>query len=512
MCDYSVYLVTDSTMVPSTSTFIKQVERSINAGATVVQLREKNLSTQEFIRRAQQVHELTRAKGIPLIINDRIDVALAVDAEGVHIGQDDMPIDLARKLIGDKILGVSCSTPEQAAEACRHDIDYIGIGAVYSTATKKDTKNIIGPVGVRRVLRELRAANGHGDSDNVPEKTTSGTKRTIKCVVIGGVNETNGARLLHQCQIPGQKIDGLAVVSCIMAREDAYQATKDLVDVIKSGWWLLAPTAFSTSATTIQDVRTIKPLVHHITNNVVKNFSANVTLALGASPIMSELAEEYYELAAMPNTALVLNLGTPSDAMMEVFQEGLAAYNHHGKHIVFDPVACGATTARLNCCRQLLNHGQMSVIKGNLGEIMGIYKLTSTYTAQDEGTAMRGVDSVASKDPESIVKMAKEVSEDFKAVVVVTGAVNYVVDGDRMEKIEGGSELMGRVTGSGCSLGSVVGAFLAATKGDNAADKGDIFRSVVEAVSVYNQCGREAAEAQYPGSFVASFIDKLSQA
>ncbi|CAH6723278.1 putative probable thiamine biosynthetic bifunctional enzyme [[Candida] jaroonii] len=506
MCDYSVYLVTDSTMVPSTSTFIKQVEGAINGGATVVQLREKNLSTQDFIRRAQQVHELTKAKGIPLIINDRIDVALAVDAEGVHIGQDDMPIDLARKLIGDKILGVSCSTVEEAAVACGHDIDYIGIGAVYSTATKKDTKNIIGPVGVRKVLKVLR------DGNTARDGTMSGArpKRSpIKCVAIGGINETNGARVLHQCQIQHQKLDGLAVVSCIMAREDAYRATKDLVDVINKGWWHKESAGeWTTSLVPKQmaQVRTVQPLVHHITNNVVKNFSANVTLAVGASPIMSELPEEFPELAALGNTALVLNLGTPSAAMMEVFHAGLSAYNHHGKHIVFDPVACGATTARLNCCRQLLNHGQMSVIKGNLGEIMGIYKLCSGYAAQDDGAVMRGVDSVATMDEESIVRMATEVSKDFRTVVVVTGATNYIVCNDKVETVEGGSQLMGRVTGSGCSLGSVIGAFL------GGASEHSVFGAVAAAVTVYNQCGRKAAAVQHPGSFISSFIDELSRA
>ena len=107
--DYTLYLVTDSGMVPESSSFLKQVEDSINSGATIVQLREKSLSTLEFIKRAEQVHKLTQKQGIPLIINDRVDVALAVNAEGVHVGQDDMPAAIARKLIGDdKILGVTC--------------------------------------------------------------------------------------------------------------------------------------------------------------------------------------------------------------------------------------------------------------------------------------------------------------------------------------------------------------------------------------------------------------------
>ena len=137
--DYTLYLVTDSGMVPESSSFLKQVEDSINSGATIVQLREKSLSTLEFIKRAEQVHKLTQKQGIPLIINDRVDVALAVNAEGVHVGQDDMPAAIARKLIGDdKILGVTCSNVTEVQEVVEQGIaDYVGLGTVYKTNTKR---------------------------------------------------------------------------------------------------------------------------------------------------------------------------------------------------------------------------------------------------------------------------------------------------------------------------------------------------------------------------------------
>ena len=113
------------------------MERAIEGGVTLVQLREKDVSTAQFLQAAREVQEVCRRHGIPLIINDRIDIALAVDADGVHVGQTDMPCAIARRLIGpDKILGVSASTPEHARRAREDGADYIGIGAAFLTDTR----------------------------------------------------------------------------------------------------------------------------------------------------------------------------------------------------------------------------------------------------------------------------------------------------------------------------------------------------------------------------------------
>ena len=148
--DYSLYLVTDSSLVPQGSTFLGQIEKALEGGVTLVQLREKDLDTGPFIELAHKVKALTRQFKVPLIINDRIDVALAIDAEGVHIGQDDMPLTRARQLFGNnKIIGVSCNTIEEAQIAVRDGADYLGIGAVWDTATKKLTKKTLGIQGVK---------------------------------------------------------------------------------------------------------------------------------------------------------------------------------------------------------------------------------------------------------------------------------------------------------------------------------------------------------------------------
>ena len=149
--DYSLYLVTDRSLVPEGKAFLGQIERALEGGTTLVQLREKDTETGAFIDFALQVKELTRRFEVPLIINDRLDVALAIDAEGVHIGQDDMPLKEARRILGPKkIIGVSCNNEEEAAIAIADGADYLGIGAVWFTSTKKNIKEPMGIEGLQR--------------------------------------------------------------------------------------------------------------------------------------------------------------------------------------------------------------------------------------------------------------------------------------------------------------------------------------------------------------------------
>lgn len=499
--DYSVYLVTDSTMVPAGTTFLAQVQKAIAAGATMVQLREKSILTLDFIERATTVHEYTKRKGIPLIINDRVDVALAIDAEGVHVGQDDMPARLVRQLIGpQKILGVTCSTPEEVDAVARDNVaDYVGLGTVYATKTKTNVTipEGCGPIGIRKMLQVLNRHNQHQE-------------RTIRSVAIGGINHSNVSKVLFQCTVDNLALDGVAIVSCIMAAIDPEKATTEFAaEMARSNPWkqlVLSSLSPTTLDNQIRLVKDSKPLVHHITNNVVKNFSANVTLAIGASPAMSELPDEFDEFAAVPHVSLVVNVGTPTPQVLSVMKHAIQMYNKHGKHIVLDPVAAGASRLRLEASRTLLNCGQVSVIKGNLGEVLAIRKLTSTYQAlETTDLLMRGVDSIAELDEDKIIQIGREVSVDFKCIVVITGAKNYIVKGnDELEIVDGGHKLMGSVTGTGCSLGSVIASFLGAAPDYN------IFEVVVSAVQLYNNSGRSAGQkSQSPGTFMINFIDQL---
>ncbi len=200
--DYSVYLVADRRN-KTDDEFLNIIEEAIKGGTTIVQLREKTASTKEFYDLALKVKEITSRYGVPLLINDRIDIALAVDSEGVHIGQDDMPADIAREIIGeDKILGVSASTVEEAKKAEIDSADYIGSGAVFPTATKDDADSVS-----KEELKKII------DSIDIP------------VVAIGGITVENAHTL------KGSGIAGFSVVSAIMSAEDPKEASGKLKEI-----------------------------------------------------------------------------------------------------------------------------------------------------------------------------------------------------------------------------------------------------------------------------------------
>ena len=200
--DYSVYLVTDRRN-KTDEEFLNIIEEAIKGGTTIVQLREKTASTKEFYDLALKVKEITSRYDVPLLINDRIDIALAVDSEGVHIGQDDMPAGIAREIIGeDKILGVSASTVEEAKKAEIDSADYIGSGAVFPTATKDDADSVS-----EEELKEIV------DSIDIP------------VVAIGGITIENA----HTLKASG--IAGFSVVIAIMSAEDPKEASEKLKEI-----------------------------------------------------------------------------------------------------------------------------------------------------------------------------------------------------------------------------------------------------------------------------------------
>lgn len=134
--DTTLYFITDSTGWDEDE-FLRRVELALMGGATIMQLREKNRTTREYMALAEKVHTLAKKYQVPLIIDDRVDVALAVDAEGVHVGQSDLPVSLARSLMGeDKIVGATTKTVAQAQEAYEQGADYLGVGAIYPTTTR----------------------------------------------------------------------------------------------------------------------------------------------------------------------------------------------------------------------------------------------------------------------------------------------------------------------------------------------------------------------------------------
>ncbi|KHD16449.1 thiamine phosphate synthase [Clostridium butyricum] len=200
--DYSIYLVTDRDLM-STKTLEEAVEEAIKGGCTLVQLREKECSSLDFYTTAINIKRITDKYKVPLLINDRLDIALAVDAAGVHIGQSDLPCSVVRKIVGDdKIIGVSAGTLENAIKAENDGADYIGVGAMYATGTKKDAKHTS--------MDELKKIR-----ENI----------SIPIVVIGGINKE------RITDFNGTDIDGLAIVSAIISQKDIYKATSELKDL-----------------------------------------------------------------------------------------------------------------------------------------------------------------------------------------------------------------------------------------------------------------------------------------
>lgn len=203
--DYSIYLVTDQELM-STKTIEQSVELAIKGGCTLVQLREKYHSTLDFYNTALKVKKITDYYGIPLIINDRIDIALAVDASGVHIGQNDLPAKIVRSIIGNnKILGVSASNIFEAVKAEKDGADYLGVGAMFATSTKTDAVLV-----TMESLKEIRR------------------KTNIPIVVIGGINK-------HTIPLfVGTEIDGIAVVSAIISEKDIVMAASNIKNLFLS--------------------------------------------------------------------------------------------------------------------------------------------------------------------------------------------------------------------------------------------------------------------------------------
>ncbi|KAL7626842.1 thiamine biosynthetic bifunctional enzyme [Parahypoxylon ruwenzoriense] len=502
--DYSLYLVTDSTPAILGSADICQVvEAALKGGVTCVQYRDKTSDTGVLVSTGRKLHQITKKYKVPLLINDRVDVALAIGCEGVHIGQDDLDLPTARKLLGeDAIIGVTVSNADETTIASKGGADYLGIGTVFATPTKENTKSIIGVEGLQEILRLIAAE-----------------KWPVKTVCIGGINASNVSRVVWQSTVKGKSLDGVAVVSAIMAAQDPEAASEELLRLVKS------PPAFVKTAVTLQQqeeeldwerreeavdkilalvpdiikaVDSKKPLSHNMTNLVVQNFAANVALSVGASPIMANYGEEAKDLAKL-GAALVINMGTVTPDGLTNYLKALKAYNDAGQPVVFDPVGAGATAVRRSATKTILSGGYIDVIKGNQSEILSCIPGGSNVQ-------QRGVDSGPSNATIwELASAIQELARLRKSVVVMTGKTDLVTAGGMVYVIENGHEYLGMVTGTGCCLGTTISAMIAAYPQDKLA-------ATIASLLLYNMSAEFAArkpEVRGPGTFVPAFIDSL---
>ncbi|KAJ5933694.1 hypothetical protein N7454_006023 [Penicillium verhagenii] len=486
----SLYLVTDSTpAILKGRDLCTVVEDALKGGVTVVQYRDKKSDTGDLVNTARRLHQITQRYQVPLLINDRVDVALAVGAEGVHLGQDDMDIELARKLLPkDAIIGISTSSVEEAQKAVADGADYLGIGTMFATPTKTNTKSVIGTAGTQIILNAI-------------------SHSPVGTVSIGGINHSNVQRVLYQSQSPKKALDGVAIVSAIVAAEDPQASAEEFVKLINTPPPFASTNIFPSAhkaevlLTRVPQIVTemvkVHPLVHNMINFVVSNFVANVALSIGASPIMSPYGDEAKDLCKFDG-ALLINMGTLTSESVPNYEKAIKAYNSRGNPIVYDPVGAAATEIRRNAVSRLMSGGYFDLIKGNEGEIRQVWGSNSVH--------QRGVDSGPSTlDGSQKAALARDLARRERNVVLMTGAVDYLSDGNRVIAVSNGHPYLGQVTGTGCAVGSISGCFLTAHRSDK-------LLAVLSGILMYEIAAENAAAKEYvrgPGSFVPAFLDEL---
>ena len=467
--DYSVYLVTGRELLPPGVDYFKSLDLCLSQGnVTVVQIREKDAETNEFLEIARKSLEICDKYNVPMLINDNLSVCLSLpERVGLHIGQEDIPVSEARRILGEKrLLGISVKSLEQG-EVAREEgfADYAGVGPCYGTLSKAGITEdkVIGVSGAQKIVAEL---NREG--------------RRLPCVLIGGLNQKTAARTLYGATSESNAPDGIAVISAIVGRKDSDVAAKELGEIVRKYKAGLSASAssdtygvasgFSLPSASQKDVEYYKtaaaklltfhreglhgpPLIQTITSHVSSTMSANLASAFSSSPIMSHEAAEAADLSLAVG-ALVLNIGTISPASREGMYVAGTSANRNLKPVVLDPVGGGATQFRKDVVRGILNHTQVTLLKGNAAE------LASIAGKQDE-VRSRGVDSGAGqlKDP---IGVGKDLAKKERCLVLLSGKKDYLTDGKTVITSNNGHPLLGAITGSGCALGVTVGAGLAA--------------------------------------------------
>ncbi len=244
------------------------------------------------------------------------------------------------------------------------------------------------------------------------------------------------------------------------------------------------------AAVNLKAVRSVKPLIHNITNFVVMNYTANTLLAMGASPVMAHAENEVEEMVSFAGS-LVLNIGTLTDTWLASMIKAGKAATKLKTPIILDPVGSGATSLRTQASKQIISQTQVSIIRGNASEILSL---------QDANSVTKGVDSLHSVDEAK--DTAKQLAKELKTTLAITGPVDLVTDGKRVMEIANGHELMPFITGTGCAATAAIGAFAAVDE--------DMVSASATALAFFGLAGEKAAQtAKGPGSFMIAMQDAL---
>lgn len=244
------------------------------------------------------------------------------------------------------------------------------------------------------------------------------------------------------------------------------------------------------AAQNLSDLRKQKPLVHNITNFVVMNVTANALLSMGASPVMAHAPNEVEEMVSFAG-ALVLNIGTLTDAWVSAMATAAKKAAENSTPIILDPVGSGATALRTQSAKKLIDTAGLTVIRGNASEILSL---------RDSNSKTKGVDSIHSVDEAE--DTARILAVELKTTLAITGPVDLVTDGERVLRVANGDPLMAYVTGTGCMATATIGAFLAVDR--------DPVTATATALAFFGLAGEVAArKAQAPGSFMVALLDAL---
>ena len=388
-----LYLVTDEA-AKCRHSLLETVRKAVDGGVTIVQYRSTNPDAGTCYREALPIRDFLAARGIPFIVNNRIDLALALDADGVHIGQRDLPVPSVRAMIGpDKILGLSVSNMDQLRAVDASLVDYLGMGPVFPTISKLNAPPVLGVEGFAALA----------------------SRSPLPVVAIGGLD----AERARQVRATGTAA-GIAAVSA-----------SGLVSAVSSD---------------LEKIREAAPLVLSLTNSVVQPLTANLLLAAGAVPAMLNDAEETVEMLRGGTGALLVNLGTVTHEQGAVMQTAVQEANRLNIPWVLDPVAVGALSLRTRLARQLKEQTPR-IIRGNASEIMALAGYSSVT---------KGPESTSSSA--DALQAARELALHTGAAVLVTGRTDYSTDGHQVVSTENGHPMMSRVTGVGCSMGALTAA------------------------------------------------------
>jgi len=394
-----LYAITDRTWLEEGEKLREAVEKAILGGVTIVQYREKELKGEELKNEAVQVMEVCRKYNIPFIINDDVMLAHDIDADGVHVGQTDMAVGEARRILGrDKIVGATAKTVDQAIQAYQAGADYLGSGAVFGSTTKTDAK----PLSMD-YLKEI--------VESVP----------IPVVAIGGIDASNVSELI------GLPIAGVSVIRGIFGEGNIRRSAAE----VKSNLYG-------------------KPVVQCITNNVTVNDVANIVLALGGSPIMAHHIAEVEEIQAKAS-ALLLNLGATDDYEAMKLAMQTAAKGSHP--IVIDPVGVAVSSYRRQFFEELMKISSPACIRGNYAEILALSQNKTTLNGLD--------DSGMSEDMRVKMKVVGEVAGKYNTMVIATGETDIISDGESTLYVNTGHKMQKMITGSGCMLSAALATIYA---------------------------------------------------